>query len=130
MSKVAELVRSALLILRVADAKQPVKDVDMRDGISALNKMMRRFEANGLALGWADVESPSDDLPLPPEADDPIAYNLALRLRSNYGVALDPDVIELARQGLQALRRDRMVECPLVWDQSRHYYDIRSDSYI
>jgi hypothetical protein len=41
--------------------------------IRALNLMMRRWEASGLALGWTDVASVTDDLPAPPRPRKPSA---------------------------------------------------------
>lgn len=131
MTQVADILRDALSHLKVQDANSAIKPIDARDGIRALNMMLRRWEANGLALGWTDVSDPTDTLPLPAEAEEAVGYNLALRLRARYGVSLDPDVIELARMGLGELRRDRMVEMPLSPDRGViGGYDIRSDSYV
>lgn len=113
MSQVQEVVRDALGHLGVVDANNPVKEIDMRDGIRALNLMMRRWEANGMAMGWSDVANPTDPMPVPPEAEQAIGYNLAVRLRARYRVALEADVIGMAAAGLAELRRDRMVEMPL-----------------
>jgi hypothetical protein len=106
MSTVDSVVRAALLHLRVIPARQPIKAQDMADGIDALNRMMTRWEADGVALGWHEVSSPGDDLPVPPEAEEAVGYNLALRLRAAWGADLDPDVIEFAREGLAAILRD------------------------
>lgn len=106
MSAVADTVRAALLILRVQPANQPVKAVDMADGIDALNNLMTRWEADGVAMGWRNVSSPSDELPVPPEAVEAVRYNLALRLRSTFGADLDPDVVEFARDGLARIMAD------------------------
>jgi hypothetical protein len=130
MTEVADIVRDALMILTVQDAQNPVKPVDMADGIRALNLMMRRWEANGMTLGWSDVANPSGVLPLPPEAEEAVAYNLAVRLRARYQVAIEPDVVALAQQGLQALRRDVKVASPLEWDRAGRYYDIHTDGYV
>ena len=129
MTQVNDIVRDALGHLRVLDANAPVKPVDMRDAIRALNLMVRRWEANGLALGWSDVSEPTDTLPLPPEAEEAVGYNLAVRLRARYGVQIDPDVVALAGAGLSALQRDRIVEMPLVLDRafSPCGYNVRTD---
>lgn len=131
MSQVRDIVRDALGHLRVLDANAPVSAIDMRDAIRTLNMMLRRWEANGLALGWSDVAEPTDQLPLPPEAEEAVGYNLALRLRARYGVSLDPDVLSLASAGLSALQRDRMVTAPLTLDRSFPLgsYDIRNDDF-
>lgn len=131
MAQVQDIVRDALGHLRVIDANAPVKPIDMRDAIRALNLMVRRWEADGLALGWSDVSDPTDALPLPPEAEEAVGYNLALRLRARYGVQIDPDIVALASAGLSALQRDRIVEMPLVLDRAFAPcgYNIRTDGY-
>lgn len=131
MAQVQDIVRDALGHLRVIDANAPVKPIDMRDAIRALNLMVRRWEADGLALGWSDVAEPTDALPLPPEAEEAVGYNLALRLRVRYGVQIDPDLVALADAGLLALQRDRIVEMPLVLDPvfRGRRYNTYTDSY-
>jgi hypothetical protein len=106
MTTVASIVRDALLHLRVQDAAEAVDAQAMQDAIRALNTMMARWEADGVSLGWTDVSAPTDTLPAPPEAEEAISYNLALRLRARYGVAVEPDVIQMATDGLAALRAD------------------------
>lgn len=106
MSKVADILRDALGHLRVLDANEAVEAEDAAEGIRALNLMMRRWEANGIALGWADVSSPDDTLPVPAEAEEAIGYNLALRLRARYGAQIDEDLIAAASAGKSALMAD------------------------
>ena len=130
MATVEETVSRALRILRVIDARQPVKPADMSTGILALNGLMRRWEANTLSLGWSDVSNPSDVMPVPDEALDAIAYNLAMRLRPEYGSTMDPDTIEFARQGLADLRRDQKRATPLERGNGGGSYNTRSDSYL
>jgi hypothetical protein len=129
MSQVEDVVRDALGHLGVIDADQPINALDMRDSIRALNTMMARWSANGMELGWSPVEAGTDPLPAPPEAEEAIGYNLAVRLRARYRANPGPDVFLLAEQGLSALRRDRMVEMPLTWDREGNCYDVRTDSY-
>lgn len=130
MATVLDIVSRSLRILRVLDVNQSVKAGDLATAIVALNGMMRRWEANGMAMGWSSVETGNEVMPVPEEAHEAIAYNLAVRLRSEYGTSLDPDVVALAQEGLSALRRDRMVEMPLTWERDGIHYDIRTDSYV
>ena len=113
MARVADIVSRALRILRVVDAHSAPSAQEMTDGIVALNGMMRRWEANGLALGWSDVEGPDDQVPAPDEAHEAIVYNLALKMRPEYGAALEPDVVQHAADGHAALRRDVLTASPL-----------------
>lgn len=108
-----QLVARALRLIQVIDARQPVTAADMATGILALNGMMRRIEASGTALGWQPVSSPSDELPLPPEAEQAIAFNLAVLLAPEYGVEVSPVVASGAVQGMNDLLRDQAVATPI-----------------
>ena len=130
MSTVEKTVARTLRILRVIDARQPVKPADMSTAIDALNGMMTRWEANTLSLGWSSVENPSDEMPVPDEALDAIAYNLAVRLRPEYGTTLDPDTIDMARRGLSDLQRDQKRATPLERGRGFGFYNTETDSYI
>lgn len=118
MTTVADIIGDALGHLRVRDASEAVDPQDAADAMRSLNMMMRRWEANGMAMGWSDVTEPDDLMPSPPEADEAIGFNLALRLSGRYKPSLDPGLVQFARDGLSALRRDRMVEMPLEMDRS------------
>lgn len=132
MPEVSKIVSRALRLLRVIDPNESPEAEQMVGAIEALNGMMRRWEANGLSLGWSDVSGPSDEVPAPDEAIDAMVFNLATKLRPEYGVALEQDVYVMADQGLAALRRD-------VYTSNAHHlksrlprhgrYNIRTDQY-
>lgn len=113
MTTVAELAARSLRLIQVIDAVQPVKPQDMTTAIQALNAMVRRWEANGLSLGWQPVANPSDPLPLPDEAEEAVAYNLAVRLAPEYGVEVSAVVAVGAGEFLADLRRDQAVATPI-----------------
>jgi hypothetical protein len=129
MATVSDIVGRALRILRVINPVQPIQASDMETGIAALNAMMRRWEANTLALGWSDVADGEDTAPLPDEAIEAVVYNLALKLRPEYGADLEPDVIETARQGLADLQRDQILATPLERDRRGWHYNIYTDDH-
>jgi hypothetical protein len=133
---VSAIVRGALLDLNAIDAAAAVPGQDMEDAIAVLNRMIRRWEASGLALGWSDVSAPDDEMPSPSEAEDAIIHNLAVRLP---GYAHPSDfgrVVDLAAEGLAELRRDRLVEMPLrvtndlPCPENGGYWNIYTDSPI
>ncbi len=132
MTTAANIVARALRLLRVVDANEAPEAEDFETARMALNAMVRRWEANGMALGWQDVQNPADPLPAPAEAEQAIAFNLALVLRAEYGVSLEPDVVQMATDGLAELRRDVLSANPLVLRQRLPgcgRYNIRTDSY-
>lgn len=128
MTTVVQLVSRSLRLLRVLDANEAAEAEDFATAVVALNAMCTRWEANGMALGWADVTAPDEEIPVPPEAEEAVVYNLALRLRAEYGVSLDQDVVSFARQGLAEIRRDRAVEMPLSWRGRRGRYNVYTDA--
>lgn len=132
MTTAATIVSRALRLLRVVDSNEAPEAEDFETARQALNGMLRRWEANGLALGWQDVDNPADELSIPAEAEQAVAFNLALMLRAEYGVSLDADVVGFAQEGLADLRRDVLVANPLVLVPRlprRGRYNIYTDSY-
>lgn len=113
MASALSLVTRSLRLLQVIDPQQKVSSIDYETAQEALNAMLRRWEANGLALGWQGVDNPSDELPVPPEAEEAIAYQLAMRLAPEYGINPMPAVVQGAERFMADLLRDRAVEMPL-----------------
>lgn len=111
--KVQNLVARSLRLIQVIDPLQAVKDQDMETAIDALNQMMARIEADGIAMGWSPVVSPSDDLPLPYESIQAITANLAIVLSGEYGVTALPNVQAMALKGMEDLYRDVAVATPI-----------------
>lgn len=123
------LIARSLRLLRVLDAAEAPEAEDAETALQALNQMMRRWEADGVSLGWNTIPSVTSELPIPEEAEEAVTFNLAVKLRPEYGVTIDPDVFETARRGLDTLYRDVITSSPIVHDSEGWGYDIRSDSY-
>ena len=113
MTTVADYIKDTLGLLQVIDPKQPVKDADMQTAIRGLNRVCRRIEANGVALGWQDVDNPSDTLPMQPESELGVMYTLALTLAPQWGVEPMAAVVQGAQTFMADLRRDQAVATPL-----------------
>lgn len=114
MTTATQTISRSLRLLGVLDPVTPASAEDIATALPVLNALVTRWEANGLALGWANVSSASATLPIPPEADEAVAYNLACRLAPEYGVSVVPEVMTYARDELACLRRDRLVSAPLT----------------
>lgn len=113
MTTVADFVKDTLGLLGVVDPRQSVQPDDFATALRFLNRLCTRLEANGLAMGWADVDNPSDTLPLPPEAELGVMYNLAVMLAPQYTVNVSGEVAAGAEAFLAALRRDQAVATPI-----------------
>lgn len=133
MAKVIDIVSRALRLLRVTDADSAVDARDFETSVVALNAMCTRWEASGISFGWTPVSIPEDVISCPPEFEEGLTYNLAVRLRPEYGTGLDQDVIATASASLSALRRDVFVANPLnarsAMPGQWFRYNIYSDSY-
>lgn len=134
MASVGSTVARALRLITVIDAQEDVNDKDFKTAVEALNALMVRIEADGLALGWYPVSNPSEELPVPPEAEMAVAYMLAVVVAPEYGKEASPTVAVMANDGLRALQRDRAVAEPItqqavVPTTYSGYYNIYSDDY-
>lgn len=113
MTTVADFVKDALVLLQAVPAAQPVKAHDMATGIRTLNRLMARNEANAIAMGWAPVASPSDTVPLPAEAEQPVLFALAVALAPYWGIPVSIDLARGAWAGASDLARDQAVATPV-----------------
>jgi hypothetical protein len=100
MTTALQIVRGALLKLRVTDASSATDEQQLKDGMAALNRMVRTWEAFEQTVGWSDVDDGEDALNTPPELDDALIYNLAVRLCDEYGVEPTQAVMGLSLEGL------------------------------
>jgi hypothetical protein len=114
MALVSTVVNRALRLLKAIDAASATPALDHQTAVVALNAMVARWEANGLAMGWAPVSAPDGTLPAPEEAEEALAYNLAVALGPEYPEPSSwGEIKERARISLAELRRDRLTEMPL-----------------
>jgi hypothetical protein len=100
MTTALQIVRGALLKLRVTDASSATDEQQLKDGMAALNRMVRTWEAFEQTVGWSDVDDGEDVLNTPPELDDALIYNLATRMADDYGQPLTQTVMLLAAEGM------------------------------
>lgn len=103
MTQTIDIIRDALEHLRVADSNPALDANDTATALRSLNAMMRAWEADGISLGWSDVTDATAAMPTPPEADEAIGANLAIRLAAKYGVQPSASVVAIASNGVSML---------------------------
>ena len=106
MALVGEIVAASLRVLRVIDPDQNPEPRQYQTAIDAMNRMLARWEADTLSLGWVPVSAPDEEFPVSARAESAVIYNLAVMLRAEYGVPIDPDVIGMAREEKAGLWAD------------------------
>lgn len=101
-----ETIERALRLVGVLDmhASAPAKESEI--GLTVLNGMLTRWEANNIPLGFSAQTSLSAALPVPPEAETAVAYNLAVELGVELGAEPPQSVAALADAGYRAVSRD------------------------
>ena len=136
MTLIAQIVQDTLLELRIIASNEAPDDDDARDCVRSLNTMMREWEVDGVALGWSDVADVTSELPVPPEAEGAITYNLAVRMAAQFGKELRPDTIAKADSGLTrlinqiALNESAQVSYPDLPIGNRQPYGTWRDGYF
>lgn len=113
MATVGAIISRSLRLIGCLDPDEPLEGADAQSGIEAMNAMVRRWEANGQALGWSDVANPSETMPSAPEYDACIAFNLAIELSPEYDATPSAVVAGRAIELLDILRRDNEVATPI-----------------
>ena len=113
MTTVAEFAQDVLGALQVINPVQPASDADMQTVIRFLNRFMTRLEASGTSLGWQNVSSPGDTLPVPLEAELGVMNAVAMTLAPQYGVSVMPEVAAAAGNFMNEIRRDQAVATPI-----------------
>lgn len=126
-----KLIARALRIIRVLDADEAPESRAAEDALEVLNQMLVRWEADGISLGWSEMDEVSDELPLPAESLEAVTYNLASQLAIEYGVATDGKVEAMADNGYKELLRDVFTSSDFTLKLGSGYsmWDIYSDGF-
>ena len=107
METASDVIKSALQEILVQASEAPIQADQAQDGIRYLNRMMAKFAAQGISLGYTSVTSLASPITVGDGALDGIVKNLALSLFPQYsapGTAINPLLIQQAREGLDVMR--------------------------
>lgn len=107
-----QMIQRAMRLIGVLDSDGTASGSAAADGLQALNDMLTRWEANNVPLGFSTQTNTAATLPVPDEALSAVAYNLALELAPEYGVAPPAAVVSLAEAGYRSLLNDAFTVTP------------------
>lgn len=105
METAQSLINDALFELQINEAEQSVEAVDFETAKRYLNRMMAQFDADGISLGYTEVNNAADPITVAPGAINGMIYNLAIRLANQYNVAVTEALAANAKLGLDTMRK-------------------------
>ncbi len=102
----AEVVRTALTYIGIADYEFDITPEELATGKDFLDTMMALWSSKNLKVPYNFAGDTEDDSGLPDTALEAVATNLALRLAPTFGKQVPMEVRSTAKQGLNALYSD------------------------
>jgi len=108
METAATIIKSALQEILVQASESDLEADEIQDGIRYLNRMMAKYAAQGITLGYTQVTSLADPITVPDGALDGMVKNLALSLQPQFAAPGTPvsQLLALqAREGLDTMRQ-------------------------
>lgn len=100
----ATVITSALQEILVQASEAPLEPDEIQDAIRYMNRFMAQLAADGIALGYTDVASTSDAITIPDGAINGLVFNLAIKLASQFGKAVSPELALNAREAKNTMR--------------------------
>lgn len=103
-TKASEVIADALQLIMVQADEAPIEAVVAQSAIRALNRMMNRFAADGINLGFTEVETLASEITVADGAIDGIISNLAKTLAPQFSSTGVPGaVMQMAEDGMQTM---------------------------
>jgi hypothetical protein len=97
--KAQDIIEDALALIFVDGEDQPIQPGDFAKGVRFLNRMMLDWQERGIALGFTEIQTPSDPMTTSPGANMGIAANLAIALAPIYGEVVTGELLKQASDG-------------------------------
>lgn len=104
MATVAQVANAALKRILVQASEAPLEADEYQDFIFALNNYMLALDAEGITLGFTEVEDLGDEVTVPTGALRGIIANMAIEVAPDYNGIVSPALATAAAQGLQVMR--------------------------
>ena len=104
MATVAQVVKASLQRILVQASEADLEPDEYQDAMFALNNLMVSLDAQGVALGYTEVSSLSDEITVPTGALRGIIANLAIEVSPDYNGSVTQGLVLAASEGLKAMR--------------------------
>ena len=89
----------------VVQSKYKIEPVNLTDGLRYLNRMMAKYDSQGIVLGYTALTSPDDLVTVPDSVAMGMVKNLALILWPQYNIGpVNPLIKFSAKRSLNSMR--------------------------
>lgn len=115
------VITSALQEIGVQAVEAPIEASEAQDAITYLNRMMTKFAAQGIALGYTIITNLGDTITVADGALEGIVKNLAITLNPQFGspgTPINPLLVQQAREGIDSLRDIAVTITPTLFPGS------------
>jgi len=105
------IIEDAFDDMEIKPGEVALKDSEIAIGIRRLNRLMAKFAAEGLNVGYSDVASPEDETNIPQYFEDLAITTLAIRLSQGFGKDPRPGLMMAYETSLMTVEL-RLVDIP------------------
>lgn len=105
MATVAQVIKASLQRILVQASEAPLEADEYQDAIFAMNNYMLALDADGIQLGYTEVDSLGDQVTIPTGALRGLIANLAIEVSPDYDGVITPGLQLAAAEGLKTMRK-------------------------
>jgi len=105
MATAAQVIKASLQRILVQASEAELEPDEYQDAIFALNNYMLALDADGVTLGYTEINNLGDEVTVPPGALRGIIANLAIEVSPDYNGTISQGLVAAAQAGLEAMRK-------------------------
>ena len=105
MATAAQVIKAALQRILVQDSEAPLEPDEFQDSIFAMNNFMLDLDAQGVKLGYTEINNLGETVTIPVGALRGLITNLAIEMAPDFDVQVSGTLAQIANDGLKAMRR-------------------------
>lgn len=105
MATVAQVAKASLQRILVQESEARLEPDEYQDYLFALNNYMLALDAEGIKLGFTEVNNLGDQVTIPIGALRGVIANMAIEVAPDYGGEVSASLTKAAEEGMRAMRR-------------------------
>jgi hypothetical protein len=104
MATVAQVAKASLQRILVQASEAALEPDEYQDFIFAMNNYMLSLDANGISLGYTEVNNLADKVTIPTGALRGLIANMAIEVSPDYNGTISQGLVLAASEGLKVMR--------------------------